>query len=218
MPADIRALIFDLDGVITNTVELHSRSWAELAAEVGLELPPNYHDLVRGVSRRESLNRLLNGRQIDEETAQEWMRRKNMHYLAYIAFLTPNDILPGVVALLDEIDAAGLKKGLASSSMNAQFVLRKLDLFDRFTAIADPTKIPRTKPEPDLFMWTAGALGVSPNEAIVVEDAEDGVRAALAAGFRVVGLGEANVHGAHVRLPSLENARLAKILSALPDE
>ena len=98
--------------------------------------------------------------------------------------------------------------------MNAQFVLRKLELFDRFTAIADPTKIPRTKPEPDLFMWTAGALGVSPNEAIVIEDAEDGVRAARAAGFRVVGLGNANVHEAHLRLPSLENARLEAMLEA----
>ena len=218
MPPDIRALIFDLDGVITNTVELHSRSWAQLAHDVGLDLPPNYHNLVRGVSRRESLNRILDKREIDEETAQEWMRRKNMYYLAHISFLTPKDILPGVVQLLDDIDAAGLKKGVASSSMNAQFVLRKLELYDRFTAIADPTKVPRTKPEPDLFMWTAGALGVSPNEAMVIEDAEDGVRAALAAGFRVVGLGDANVQGAHLRLPSLENARLDAMLAALPND
>lgn len=215
MPTDIRALIFDLDGVITDTVELHVRSWAQLAADVGLTLPADYRDLVRGVSRRESLRRLLNGQAIDETTAQEWMRLKNMYYLAFIAFLTPRDILPGVTCLLDEADAAGVKKAVASSSMNAQFVLKKLELFDRFDAIADGAMIPRTKPEADLFVWAAGRLGVLPVEAIVFEDAEDGVRAARAAGFHVVGLGTANVAAAHIHLPDLSDAHLADICKAL---
>lgn len=211
----LRAIIFDLDGVITDTVELHLRAWEQLARDVGLPMPVNFRDSLRGVSRRESLKRLLNGYAVDEETAQEWMLRKNMHYLALIAFLTPDAILPGVVDLLDQADAAGLKKAVASSSMNAKFVLRKLGLFDRMDAISDTSMIPRAKPEPDLFMWAAGRLGVLPSEAIVFEDAADGVQAARAGGFWVVGLGDMLLEKAHVRYPDLSGVSLNEVLKAV---
>ncbi|MBK8026703.1 MAG: beta-phosphoglucomutase [Chloroflexi bacterium] len=215
MSQHIRALIFDLDGVITDTVELHYRAWLQLAGETGLPVPEGFRDMLRGVSRRETLKRLLNGRDIDEETAQEWMRRKNMHYLAFIAFLTPAAILPGVASLLDDADRQGIKMAVASSSMNAQFVLRKLELFDRMDTIADTTMIRRAKPEPDLFIWAAGRLGVLPHETIVFEDAVDGVQAARAGGFWVVGLGDASLEGAHVRYPDLSEVTLESILDEI---
>jgi beta-phosphoglucomutase len=217
MPQTICALIFDMDGVITDTVELHHRAWTQLAAEVGITLPDNFRDLARGVSRRESLKRLLNGREIDEATAQEWMRRKNMVYLAYVAFMTPDAILPGILPLIEEAERRGMKKAVASSSMNAKFVLNKLELFDRMDTVADASMISRTKPEPDLFMWAAGRLGVLPNEAIVFEDSEDGVVAARDAGFWVVGLGTANLAQAHIRYPDLEGITLDAIWAALDE-
>jgi beta-phosphoglucomutase len=215
MSIALRALIFDLDGVITDTVELHYRAWAQLADEIGLVIPPDFRDKLRGVSRRETLRRLLDGQPVEEAQAQEWMRRKNMHYLAYIAHLTPANILPGVLPLLDAAQEAGIRLAVASSSMNAKFVLRQLGLFDRMDAIADATMIPRTKPEPDLFVWAAGRLGVLPGESIVFEDAEDGVRAARAGGFHVVGLGTADVSAAHLVLPGLDGVTLEDILVRL---
>ncbi|MCK6576506.1 MAG: beta-phosphoglucomutase [Anaerolineae bacterium] len=215
MAEEIRALIFDLDGVITDTVELHYRSWIQLAGEVGLPIPADFRNMLRGVSRRESLKRLLNGHSVDEETAQEWMRRKNMYYLAFIAFLTPEAILPGVTAILDDADRRGIKKAVASSSMNAKFVLRKLGLFDRMDAISDTSMIPRAKPEPDLFMWAAGRLGVLPSESVVFEDASDGVQAARSGGFWVVGLGDLALEKAHVRYPDLSEISLDEILKAV---
>lgn len=205
----IEALIFDLDGVITDTVDLHYRAWEQLANEIGIPMPDDFRDRSRGVSRRETLSRLLNGRSIDEAQAQEYMRRKNMVYLALVAFLNPNDILPGVLDLMNEAQANGLKLAVASSSMNAKYVLRQLGLFDRMDAIADATMTLRTKPAPDLFMWAAGRLGVQPNQAVVFEDAEDGVRAGLDGGFRVVGLGAAKIHAAYLVLPGLEGVTLA---------
>ncbi len=215
MPIALSALIFDLDGVITDTVELHYRAWAQLADEIGLVIPSDFRDKLRGVSRRETLRRLLDGQPVEEALAQEWMRRKNMHYLAYIAHLTPADILPGVLPLLDTAQDAGIRIAVASSSMNAKFVLRQIGLFDRMDAIVDATMIPRTKPEPDLFVWAAGRLGVLPSEAIVFEDAEDGVQAARAGGFYVVGLGTANVHAAHLVLPGLQGITLEEIVVRL---
>lgn len=215
MPLDIQALIFDMDGVITDTVELHFKAWQQLAAEIGIEITESHRDLFRGVSREESLRRLLNGREVNAEQAHDWMRRKNMHYLAYVAYLTPNDILPGVVDLLDEADERSIKKAIASSSRNVPIVLRKLGLYERFDAIADATMIARTKPEPDLFMWAAGRLGVPPSHAVVFEDAEDGVAAALAGGFPVVGLGPARVQRAHFTLPTLEGVTLDLLAEAL---
>ncbi len=211
----IQALIFDMDGVITDTVDRHFQSWKQLAHEVGLEITPEHRDQFRGVSREESLHRLLNGLVISPETKQDWMRRKNMHYLAYIASLTPADILPGVVDLLDEADAKGIKKAVASSSRNVHIVLQKLELIHRFDSIVDANMIRRTKPEPDLFVWAAGSLGVTPDTALVFEDAQDGVEAALVGGFHVIGLGSARVEKAHVALPSLEGVTLDALRESL---
>ena len=108
MPLDIRAFIFDLDGVITDTAEFHFRSWERLAHEEGLSFTRQDNEALRGVSRRESLNRLLKGKPIDEATALAWMTRKNGYYLAYLEEITPADVLSGVSALLDEARAAGI--------------------------------------------------------------------------------------------------------------
>ncbi len=215
MPLDIRAFIFDLDGVITDTAEFHFRSWERLANEEGLSFTRQDNEALRGVSRRESLNRLLKGKVIDEATAQDWMTRKNGYYLAYLEEITPADVLPGVLNLLNEARAAGIKTAIGSASKNARPVLERLQVLDKFDAIGDGNSVVNTKPAADLFVWTAGRMNVSPTQAIVFEDAEAGIAAALAGGFWTVGIGSADVSRAHIRVADLADARVTAIIEAV---
>lgn len=215
MTIDIRAFIFDLDGVITDTAEFHYLAWKRLADEEGIPFTRQDNEALRGVSRRESLDRLLKGRSIDEATAQAWMQRKNDYYIASLNGITLANVLPGALSLLDEARRAGIRIGLASASKNAQFVLEKLNIIDRFDAIGDGYSVVNTKPAPDLFVWTAGRLDVSPPQAVIFEDSEAGIEAALTGGFWAVGIGHANVDKAHVLLPDLSEARASAILAAL---
>lgn len=217
MPLDIRAFIFDFDGVIADTTELHYRSWQRLADEEGIPFNRQDNEELRGVSRRESLTRLLRGRPVDEATARAWMTRKNEYFLACLNEFTPASVLPGVVNLLDEARAAGLRTGIASASRNVHAVLERLQIADCFDAIADANCVANNKPAPDVFIWSAGRLGVSPSQALIFEDSEAGVTAALAGGFRVIGIGVAAVGGAHIRLPDLADAHAAPIITALAD-
>jgi beta-phosphoglucomutase len=215
MPLDIRAFIFDLDGVITDTAEFHFRSWERLAHEEGLSFTRQDNEALRGVSRRESLNRLLKGKPIDEETALAWMTRKNGYYLAYLEEITPADVLPGVLNLLNEAHAAGIKTAIGSASKNARPVLERLNILNKFDAIGDGNSVVNTKPAPDLFVWTAGNMNVSPSQAVVFEDAEAGIAAALTGGFWTVGIGTADVSKAHVRLPNLAHAHVTVLIESL---
>jgi beta-phosphoglucomutase len=215
MPLDIRAFIFDLDGVITDTAEFHFRSWKRLADEEGIPFTRQDNEALRGVSRRESLNRMLKGRPIDEVTAQAWMERKNGYYVASLDEITPANVLPGALNLLREARAAGIKTGIGSASKNARPVLDKLGITHEFDAIGDGYSVVNTKPAPDLFIWTAGRLNVSPTQAVVFEDAEAGVAAALTGGFWAVGIGTADVGKAHLVLPDLANAHTAQIIETL---
>jgi beta-phosphoglucomutase len=199
MSLDIRALIFDLDGVITDTAEYHFLAWKQLADEEGIVFTRADNEALRGVSRRESLNRMLKGRAIDEAVAQAWMERKNAYYLKYLEDITPSNRLPGVNRLLDDARHAGMRIGLGSASKNARRVLEKLGLADAFDAVGDGYCVTNAKPAPDLFVWVAGRLAVYPAQAIVFEDAEAGIDAARAGGFYTVGIGGATAGKAHIQ-------------------
>jgi len=215
MSTDIRAFIFDLDGVITDTAELHYLAWKRLADEERLSFTRADNEQLRGVSRRESLNRLLKGRPIDEATAQEWMKRKNDYYLDLLQRLTPADRLPGAARFLQDARQAGILLGLGSASKNARAVLAHLDMTDMFDAVGDGYSVVNTKPAPDLFIWVAGRLNVYPEQAVIFEDAEAGIDAALQGGFWAVGVGTANVGHAHIVVPSLAETSVRDILARL---
>lgn len=191
----IQALIFDLDGVIADTTEHHYQSWKRLADEAGIPFTRADNDQLRGITRRESLNRLLRGRTLDEATAQDWLRRKNQYFLDSLDGLQP---LPGVMAFLHAAREAGLRVGMGSASKNARTVLEKLNLLEYFEAIGDGNVIANSKPAPDVFLWVAGALRIPPCQAIVFEDGEAGIEAALAGGFWTVGIGAVQPERAHV--------------------
>lgn len=187
----LKAVIFDLDGVITDTAEYHFLSWQRLAEEEGLTFTREDNEHLRGVSRRESLTLLLKGRAVTEAEAQMMMARKNGYYATMIEQVTPADLLPGVAELLAELDAAAIPYAIASASKNARDVCERLGLAPRLAALADGNSVSRPKPAPDLFRYAAAQLNQLPHHCLVVEDAAAGIQAALAAGMPVLALGPA---------------------------
>lgn len=185
----LRAVIFDLDGVITDTAEYHFQSWKRLADEEGLPFSREDNERLRGVSRRESLLLILKGQHRDEPEMQALMARKNRYYQEMLDRVTPDDLLPGVRQLLAELDTAGVPYAIASASRNAGMVVERLGIAGRLQALADGNSVERPKPAPDLFRFAAAALGLPPAECLVVEDAAAGIEAALAAGMPALALG-----------------------------
>jgi beta-phosphoglucomutase len=215
MSLPVRAFLFDLDGVIADTTEYHYRSWKRLAEEEGLPFTRADNEALRGLSRRASLNQLLREQPLDEATAQAWMARKNAYFSSYLEQMTPADLLPGVAQLIDEARAYGLKTAVASSSQNAKRVLERLGVLDRFDVVGDALCVANTKPAPDIFLWVLERLSVPPQAAVVFEDSAVGVAAARKAGCWVVGVGSADLGGAHLLLPTLAAAHVEAILAAL---
>jgi beta-phosphoglucomutase len=212
----IRAFIFDLDGVITDTAEFHYRGWKRLADEESLPFSREDNEGLRGIPRRESLMLILKDRVYPETKILEMMERKNGYYLEFIREISPRDLLPGAKELLEEIRAAGLKNGLGSASRNAGEVLDRLGIRALFDAVSDGHSVERQKPAPDLFLHTAGQLDLPPEECVVVEDAAAGIEAARAGGFRSIGLGpRERVGAAEAIFPNLSQVRLADLLRAL---
>ncbi|AGB41490.1 beta-phosphoglucomutase [Halobacteroides halobius DSM 5150] len=187
----IKAIILDLDGVVTETSEYHFQGWKRLADEEGISFTREDNEQLRGVSRSKSLELLL-GDHIDDYTKeefQEMMDRKNGYYQEYLTEMGEDDLLSGARDLLNEIKERGLKMAIASASRNAKTVLEGLDITDEFDTISDGYSVENAKPAPDIFLHTAKKLGVKPEECVVLEDAESGVDAALAANMVAVGVG-----------------------------
>ncbi len=209
-----RAVIFDLDGVLTDTADFHYLAWQALADDEGLPFDRAANEHLRGVSRRDSLLLILGDRQVEEDVLNEMMDRKNKLYLESLEHMGPEDALPGARELVEDARRRGLLVAIGSSSKNARFVLDKLGLSDAFDAVADGTSIDRAKPAPDLFLKAAEMLGVEPSSCIVVEDAASGVDAALAAGMTVVGVGPHDRVGhAHHRVDTTADIDLSVVLA-----
>lgn len=200
----IRGCIFDLDGVIVNTAAHHFEAWKLLSEELGVSFDESDNEKLKGVSRVDSLEYILDKGQLilDSATKIRLMDQKNAHYLALADSTSPIDVLPGVVSLLDELDARNIQIALGSSSKNAQRILTKLGLFDRFSVIVDGNHLTLSKPDPQVFEKGAAQMGLAPENCLVFEDAAAGVEAALNGGFPVVGVGKAeDLPGAEVIIP-----------------
>lgn len=191
MKRSLKAFIFDLDGVITDTAEFHYQAWKRLAAEEGIPFTRKDNEELRGVSRERSLELVLAGREYTAEEKKLLMDRKNQYYKELITTITPDDLLPGVADLIKKLKENGYKLALASASKNAKTVIKNLELEEVFEYIADGYSVQNSKPAPDLFLFTANKIGVSTENCAVFEDARSGVEAALAANMLAVGIGPA---------------------------
>lgn len=212
----IQGVIFDMDGVLTDTIEFHYQSWEKLAREEGIPFNRELNDTLRGLSRRDSLMQILGDRYLPEAKIEEMLELKNRYYLDFIDEMTPAHLLPGVDDLLNELRAAGMKTAIASASQNVRAVIPRLGIADRIDVVTNVYKVKRSKPAPDVFLHAAEQLEVSPNQCLVVEDAEAGVEAALAAGMWALGLGPVErVGAAHIVLPSLQGVKWEDILGKL---
>jgi beta-phosphoglucomutase len=213
---DIRGVIFDLDGVLTDTSEFHYLGWQRLADEEGLPFDRQANEALRGIARRDSLLRLLDGRPATEEEIREMMARKNRYYQQYIEDVTPENLLPGALSLLKELRAARVKVAIGSASKNAATVIERLGIGDLVDVISDGYSVEQQKPAPDLFLHAADQLRLPPGQCVVVEDAASGVEAALAAGAWAVGIGpQERVGKAHVVLPDLRDVRWVDLKARL---
>ena len=204
-----QAILFDLDGVLTDTSEYHFRAWKRLADEEGIPFTREENDAnLRGVGRRESLMYLLSlaNRKATEDQIQEMMDRKNRYYTEMIKSMTPADLVAGGKQLLQAIRDAGIKSAVASSSKNCRTVLERLDITDAFDGIADGYSVVNTKPAPDLFVFAAGLTKTPTSACLGVEDADAGIEAIKNAGMQALGIGpQERFHRADKVLPTLAN-------------
>lgn len=186
----IKGVVFDLDGVLVSTDEMHYQAWARLAREEGIPFDRKQNERQRGVSRMESLEVLLEraGREYSPEEKREMAERKNAYYRTLLETLSPEDTLPGARVMLSALRDRGIRIAIGSSSRNTPLILEKTALAAEVDAVADGNDIKRSKPFPDVFLIAAERLGLAPGSCLVVEDAPAGIEAGRRAGMAVFGI------------------------------
>lgn len=191
----IKACLFDLDGVIVDTAVYHFQAWRRLANELGFDFPEHQNEQLKGISRMESLELILNWGNVSltEDEKVEWATRKNDWYLDLVKLMTPNEVLPGVAKFLTDLREAGIKIALGSASKNSKLILERIQMLDYFDAIIDGNNITKGKPDPQVFLMGAEATNAFPSECVVFEDAVAGIQAAKAGGMKAIGVGSADV-------------------------
>lgn len=185
------ACLFDLDGVIVETDKYHFLAWNALAKELKIPFTEHDNELLKGVSRMESLEIVLNLGKIslNEEEKNRLAEKKNDLYKSYLKELTTGSILPGVIDTINNLKSNQIKVGIGSSSKNANFILNQIGLIDAFDTIVDGSMVNNSKPHPDIFLLGAKNLGIKPQDCLVIEDAASGVTAAKNADMKCIGIG-----------------------------
>lgn len=200
----IKACIFDLDGVIVDTAKYHYLAWKKLAKELGYNLTPEDNEGLKGVSRMKSLDIILDwaGKTVDEATKEKLADKKNGWYVELISKMTPDEILPGAKEFLKKIRNLGIKTAIGSASKNTPRILKQIGIENLFDAIIDGNKVSTPKPNPEVFVKGAKALGVAPQDCVVFEDAKVGIEAALNGKMHAIGVGSPDVLSAADRVIS----------------
>lgn len=211
---NIKACIFDLDGVIVDTAVYHFKSWKRLANELGINFTEHDNERLKGVSRVRSLEIILEIGNITKTVAEqeELAGRKNTWYTEMISKMKPEEVLPGAKEFLVLVKNAGIKTALGSASKNSGIILEKTGLTPYFDAIIDGNHVSKAKPDPEVFLKGAEALNVQPADCVVFEDAIAGVEAALAGKMKVVGIGSPELlNKANLIVSGLDQMNLEKL-------
>lgn len=191
MPNLLKAVIFDMDGVIVDTIHLHFKSWRDSLSEYGIEFKTSQNDALRGLNRTKSLDAIMRifDAPFTKEQQSDILKSKNIRFLTSLQQTDMSIMLPGAMNLIKSIYQSTLKLAVASSSMNARFILEQLEIGFYFDSILDGNDIKVSKPDPTVFLESAINLGYLPSEIMVIEDSVDGIMAAQNGGFHVCGVG-----------------------------
>lgn len=214
----IEACIFDLDGVIVDTAKYHFIAWRALAEELGFLFTVEDNERLKGVSRMQSLEILLEigGKKFPQNEKEKMANRKNKLYVSYIERMTPEETLPGVLDFINELKSNAIKVALGSASKNTPLILERIQFTEMFDAVVDGNSISEAKPHPQVFLKGAETLGVQPENCIVFEDAIAGIAAARNANMYCVGIGNPQTLGmADLVIPGFKGFTLEKLKQKL---
>lgn len=215
---NIKACIFDMDGVIVDSAKYHYLAWKRLANNMGFEFTEADNERLKGVSRMESLNIVLEIGKISlpDDEKEKLCIVKNDWFNEFVDTMTPNEILPGVLRFFEELKKLDIKIALGSASKNAGKILRKIEMLNMFDAIVDGTNISKAKPDPEVFLEGARLLNVEPQNCIVFEDAEAGVEAAIRGGMYCIGIGDSSIlKKAHLCYKSFDEFDFVSLINNL---
>jgi len=212
-----KGFVFDLDGVITDTAKYHYIAWKELADSIGISIDPVFNEQLKGISRMDSLDRILahgnKAEMFSSEQKEELAKKKNDHYVELLKSLTPADLLPGVKEFITQAKERKVPCAIASASKNAPVILEKLGVIADFDFIVDPDSLSHGKPDPEIFIKAAEALSISPQEAVGFEDAQAGIDGIKAAGMYAVGIiTEGQLSGADQLVHRLDELDIDQLL------
>ena len=212
----IRACIFDLDGVIVDTAKFHFLAWKRLADKFGIKFLEEDNELLKGVSRMDSLDIILEigNMKLSDDQKHEYATLKNNWYVDYISRMTPDEILPGSLEFINELRDADIRVAIGSASKNTPMILERVGIKRLFDAVADGNIVSKAKPDPEVFLKAAEMVGIAPGNCVVFEDAIAGVQAALNAGMMCIGVGLPEVlTQAHFVISGLNEMSLKKLNS-----
>ena len=218
MDREWKGLLFDLDGVLVDTARYHYLAWKELADRLGIEFTLRDNERLKGVSRMASFEIILEigGRTMSRAEKEACCAEKNARYVEYIRNLREDELFPGVREFLEDARRKGYLTALGSASKNSMTILNRLGITDLFDAVIDGNKVSRAKPDPEVFVRGAEALGLSPAECVVFEDAAAGIRAAHRGGMKAVGIGvREDLPEADIVVPGLYGLTADDIVSRL---
>jgi beta-phosphoglucomutase len=192
-----KAIIFDLDGVIVDTAKYHFMAWKKIANDLGFDFTEAQNELLKGVSRVQSLEYLLEigNIKLSFEEKEKLLHSKNEHYLSLISKMDETEMLKGIPVLLEKLQQSKIPFALGSASKNARLILDSLHLTNQFAAIVDGNEVTKAKPDPEVFLLAAQKMGYEPKNCVVIEDSKAGIQAANIVGMISVGIGDEMVLG-----------------------
>ena len=214
---EIKGLIFDLDGVIANTADLHYRAWCKIGDQWGFNLSTAQNEELKGISRKDSILKIANwaGKSFTNEELDAFAFEKNKNYLSYCQTLGTKDILPGVYDFINASMNKGLKLAVGSASKNAKIILQKLGILDLFSIIVDGNMVQNSKPDPEVFIKGAEILELEPKSCVVFEDSQAGIQAAINAGMFSVGVGQEDLESCNYKIKNFEGLNPEQLINQL---